>query len=654
MKASRPRFAALTLIPLALAAACQSTSEYAATSSKPEALAKDALGAQLGVETNELTVVASGQAHFAYLERTVSTFKVSDAKGQWFGTALDEELRPVDVEELTLADRKARLKKQGALDDAVAQMLAAGAKQLNVILWLASGGETPKRPEASDKPLSPKDIDAIYAETDRQRAATLEGIVGPVLKQVKSFDPEAHADTLSPSIAATLSAEALAVLARDPAIDRIYFEPSGEPELDVAKAATGVPPLHAAGITGKGVRVAITEILGGRAEPNSFFLGSFIQDSQNVCSTVSDHATEVAAIFKERRINLFGTLYAENGITPDAELLVGGFCGAVANELHAASSRAANWGARAINLSWGQASGNTPGPSDRFYDDLVFNRFRTITKSAGNRGDNPGCVGRDNMITSPGLAYNVITVGGIDDRNTPIGSDDTMYSCSSFTNPTSTSSDREKPELVAPAVNLTLATNGPANLVTVTGTSGAAPQVAAAAALLIQKNSRLAFWPEIVRATTMATARNIEGASRLSSLDGAGALMSGAAADLIGDPARWNGIGYSCSNPASMDLMTLSVGPRTRHRVVLSWDTDPSVTDYATRPSVDIDLVIVDSLGRMIAASSSFDNTYEIVEFDSFLAGTYTLQAKKFRCDARTWLGWAWGTTPMPRLKAQP
>jgi transketolase N-terminal domain/subunit len=49
----------------------------------------------------------------------------------------------------------------------------------------------------------------------------------------------------------------------------------------------------------------------------------------------------------------------------------------------------------------------------------------------------------------------------------------------------------------------------------------------------------------------------------------------------------------------------------------------------------------------VVASSVSFDNAYEIVDFNSLQADTFTVQAVKFRCDLPTWLGWAWQTMPM-------
>lgn len=639
MKTSR--FVALSTLALLAGSACQPGADESTSRSARE-LAKQRFDA------SELMLVAEGEARFEYLGRSASTYKFSDEKGNLYGIALDESRKEVDIDELRARNEQARAERNGSFDDSVLAMLANGAERLTVSIWVATTGLEPApRPEPRERALSPEAIDAIYAKTDATRARALERFIAPALSVVKKLDPEARSLAQSPIIYATLSAKALRALEREPSIDRIYFEGPAEPELDVAKLTTGVPAVNSAGFTGKGVRVAITEAGGAQAERNSLFLSSFVQDFAGSCGPISEHATAVAGIFKERRLDWFGTSFAENGITPDAELRVGGSCGSDTTQLHAASTRAADWGARAINLSWGLDTALQLRASDRFYDDIVLHRFRTIVKSAGNRAANPNCFPNDGVTTSPGLAYNVITVGGLNDANTVTWSDDTMFECSSSSNPSSTHSDREKPELVAPAVDLTLVGNGPASLPSFTGTSGAAPQVAAASALFMQKNGMLAIWPEITRAIVMATARNVEGASRLSSLDGAGALVTSAGAELVGDTSRWGGMSYGCNVAQSIDLMTLTASPRTRHRVVLSWDSDPAFGNYASEPSVDIDLAVVDSLGRTIASSASWDGTNEIAEFDSWNAGTYRLQAKKFRCNTSTWLGWAWSVGSM-------
>jgi subtilisin family serine protease len=614
-----------------------------------------AVGKQLGVDPEKLQVAAVATAYYPNLDWAVQSFKIADPKGLLHPIAVDAKLRPVDPEALADAESEERRRRFGALDPALAERIERGGDEwIPVTLWVR---DTTKRrwdrPTAQGEPLDPKAIDEIYASVAEERAAALRSLVAPVVERVRAFDPKASANELAPVIGATLSVEALRELARDSDIDAIYQDILPQPELDIVKATTGIATVHLSGTLGRGVRVADIQGMGGEVEANSLLLRPVSQDLVGLCPGVDHHATGVAGIMVERRFALFGTPVGEEGTSPNIELRSGGSCSIFTPELQAASTRGVRWGARILNLTWGMDTRSALGGMDRFYDEIVLNQWRTVTKSAGNATPGgPNCFQSpgDGTITSPGGAYNIITVGGFDDRNTVTWTDDTIYECSSTLDPISLHGDREKPDLAAPAVNINVVAPGPANLLNVTGTSAAAPVVAGTSALLIERNSRLSIWPEIIRATLMATAdHNIEGSTRLSDVDGAGGLNASAAASLIDMPQRWGGQRYTCNGTDPLNLVTLSVGPRTRHRVVLSWDADPAFAGYATRPAADIDLRVRDANGISVAASLSFDGVNEIVEFDSWLAGTYTVQAIRFRCDLPTWLGWAWHTLPMPR-----
>jgi len=609
------------------------------------------VGTRIAVNGRHYMVAAAADARYPHSGRALRMLKLADDKGAILPLALDEAWLPADPAKLAAVERELRRQALGALDDALpAAIEAAGGAPLPVLLWPADlPGASSKRPKPQGEPLPQAQIDETYAANDAKRAALLAERLAPLLKQVQAYDPEARLEANSPMIAARLNADALKTLAQEPGIDRIYLETKGTPELRIVKQATGITSLALGGATGRGIRVAMVNAGGGLVEPNSLLLRPVVQDFRNMClGQVDPHATSVGSVMVARRLGFFNPPVGEDGAAPNIELRAAGSCATLSTELFNASTRAADWGARAINLSWGLETLTSPGIADRFYDDLVFNRWRTVVKSSGNRGCLPPFNGD---ITTPGLAFNVITVGGFDHNRSATWNDDLRDVCASSNNPVSRHADREKPELAAPSVNIEVVTAGPANTAVESGTSLAAPLVTATAALMMERNGRLAVWPEITRAVLMAAAdHNIEGASRLSKHDGAGGLNAYAAIDLLAATNRWNGVLYSCgtSTPNVLTLGTVSVGPRTRQRIVLSWTTDPSHSDYGNQPSADIDLTVVDSLGRTMASSMSFDNTYEIVEFDSWQAGTYTVQARKYRCDRDTWLGWAWHTLPIP------
>ena len=160
-----------------------------------------------------------------------------------------------------------------------------------------------------------------------------------------------------------------------------------------------------------------------------------------------------------------------------------------------------------INCSFGQDTGLYMEQLDEYFDHIVRNYYRTVVVAAGN--NSVGCETETGNVNTPGLAWNVITVGGFYDNRTWDWGDDSMYPCSSYKNPLFPTyhpyDERQKPELVAPGEEIaTLTFNNEFRMRE--GTSLAAPHVSGAAALLIDKDSSLEAWPEEIAAILMASA----------------------------------------------------------------------------------------------------------------------------------------------------
>jgi subtilisin family serine protease len=601
---------------------------------------------RLRADPATLTIVNQASTSLDDGELGLTSAKVMDRDGQVHGVTFDAGGKEVDLDALVAESRARHRERFGAVHPALEAALAdAPDEPRPVLIWLAGAppSDLDVRPDASGDPLDSGEIDEILAGVDARRLEAVAPLVEALLPDVLPWDKGALGLAPTPAIAATLDARAVAELARDERIDTIYDAPAMADELEIAKQTTAVSRVHGTGLSGKGVRVAVIEV-NARVEQNSLLLRPVLQDPQNVCANVTPHVTNVTSVIAGRRVNVFGTLYGDDGVGFGADVRVGGTCNGVTAQLQTAATRAADWGARVLNLSFGRDDFSVVGANDRFYDEMVHNRWRTVVPAAGNEAG--GCGSGSGRVTSPATGYNVTTVGNFDDAGTAQWGDDTMGGCSSFVDPISRNGDREKPELAAPGTNVTMVDPGPANQRVASGTSFAAPHVSGTAALLIEKNGRLAVWPEIVRAVLMASAaHNIEGATRLSDRDGAGGLAADRAVGIVENPAAWNGVRFDCSTPRTLDLTTRNVSPRTRHRVAISWTTDPSFSDYANTPSADIDLQVVDPNGVVVATSASWDNTSEIVEFDSWWGGTYTVQAVNFRCDKPTYLGWAWDTS---------
>ena len=106
-----------------------------------------------------------------------------------------------------------------------------------------------------------------------------------------------------------------------------------------------------------------------------------------------------------------------------------------------------------------------------------------VVVAAGNSGPSK------KSILSPGISPNVITVGAVDDKRTPNTSDDTI---ASFSSRGPTKEGLNKPDIVAPGVNIMSLSNTKQNGYTsLSGTSMATPVISGAIALLLEKENNL-------------------------------------------------------------------------------------------------------------------------------------------------------------------
>jgi hypothetical protein len=170
------------------------------------------------------------------------------------------------------------------------------------------------------------------------------------------------------------------------------------------------------------------------------------------------------------------------------------------------------------------------------------------------------------------------------------------------------------------------------------------------------RHFRLAVWPEAIKATLMATAvHNIEADTRLSECDGAGGVDAVSADDVVrGVNGSWGAKEYDCNSPSPDDVATINLTAGQRARVVIVWPTDPSSPNYleaSSRPSADLDLLLVNAAdNNIVDKSTSWDNTYEIVDFVAPASGTYKIRVVRNHCEVSyppNYLAWAWWVEPL-------
>ena len=581
-------------------------------------------------------VVNRAEANFPTLATAATVEKIEGKEGLDL-RATGSDGRPVDVEALLNDDRAKQRDAFGALDARLVRHLdgLADDERVPVAIWLVEPertlGERPQEGATSE------DVDKLARLQTERRAAEVAEVTTPFLEQLRRFDEEAAASTSSPLVWATLPAGLVRELAKDERVDTIYGDlERGGPETNLSREVVGANLAPANTLDGSGVQVGVVES-GGLADTTNPFMTIERSDPGPSCGTTTAHATGVAGIIRARpgvsRIFSFPIRNTLQGFAPASRLSVGSWCNT--GDHRPRIDSAANWGARVITNSYFTGTTGAVTADDRHADGLVHDRWRLFVKSAGNRGAGDG------RVTSPGNGYNVLAVGNVDLRGTPARADDVMSATSSFVDPTSTTGDREKPELSAPGTNIQMLSNGfPWAGQVNSGTSFAAPKVAGTAARLIQRKPFLGVWPEQLRATLMASAaNNIEGATRLSDVDGAGMMAVDTAVRIL-DDNRHGGRLVDCNTfGRSQVVSSTQLGAGQRLRAAISWTADPSAVDHANRPSADLDLEVRGPGGSVF--SSSFDNTSEIVDFRASTAGTFEVRVVNFRCARPTFVGWA-------------
>ena len=136
-----------------------------------------------------------------------------------------------------------------------------------------------------------------------------------------------------------------------------------------------------------------------------------------------------------------------------------------------------------LNLSYGHSAVQDDDDYMRFWDALVDQRNVFVAMSAGNLTE-------DELpsLDSPGIAYNVVCVANIDDRNTSDRGDD-VIAFDSKRGPTP--GGRKKPDVAAPGTDIASCDNSwrdGDDFISMSGTSMAAPHVAGAAMLMLSRN----------------------------------------------------------------------------------------------------------------------------------------------------------------------
>jgi len=583
-----------------------------------------------GIPIERLLIVKEGEANFQLTGQKLWGAKIMDVEShKIYGVYIDEA---VDISDLQTAKENEELeytnrygKSEKTLHERLFNMQPQDKYEVGI--WLK---------------LNDTYVPKLYERRSNETITMLKNAYNlaekPIIEFIRmsGFDVT-YASQYAPLVFAELPKIVILEIEKRSDVDMIY-DASGtfKPEIDTAALTERASDVWTYGINGSGISIAVVEG-DGIAFANPYLADGSYYDSAN--PRIGNHATAVAGIIASINVTYRGIAYGALG------LLSANAQSYSTAHIIAATEWALNNGASIINNSWGNDTDLVMTEMDRYLDHLVWIHGVTIVKSAGNRGG----AGNDGDVTSPGLGWNVITVGGIDDKDTPTWSDDEMWTYSSWGDPISLHGDREKPEVVAVCCN----NSDTAMYSTLTaspwigtydrGTSFAAPAVAGEAALLMQTDSSLEYSPELVKALIMASAwHNIEGYPDLSEYDGAGAISITRAYLTLRDGRCTTETLDGSSFPK---FYTFNAVKGDRIRVAITWDshTDqshPPTTDWL---AADLDLIIYDPTGKRYVSSCSYDNNYEIVEFTAPMDGTYKAEVNPIRFEGGSeFLGFAW------------
>ncbi|MEU4555002.1 S8 family serine peptidase [Micromonospora violae] len=281
-------------------------------------------------------------------------------------------------------------------------------------------------------------------------------------------------------------------------VDTVWLDGKAKATLADTTAQIGAPAAWAAGGTGKGVRVAVLD--GGVDAEHPDFANQIVASRSFIpgqdASDHNGHGTHTASTVAGTGAASGGK---ERGVAPEADLVVGKVLDENGNGSISGIVAGMEWAARTehakvINMSLGVSAWHTQNdPLSQAVNKLTAETGALFVVAAGNNGNDPSTLG------APGTADAALTVGAVDAAD--------HLAIFSSGGPR-LNDEGLKPDLTAPGVNVLAARSqydpfSTGYYVENSGTSMAAPHVAGAAALLVQKHPT--WTPQQIKDALMST-----------------------------------------------------------------------------------------------------------------------------------------------------
>ena len=580
----------------------------------------------------------SGEIHSVY----------RDARGVIGDGAVLQAVTERGTAQLTVLELKADAPLLAALADASPERGLPVAVWIDVDTASAAGAVRAAHPEVTwlaGRPVTDDlaQLRSLRAELWEARQVVLTAAADQLRTQVEAAGGSiAYASTSAPLVFADMPATGVEALAARPEVSSIGLEGTWTTQMSSAGPTVGANWTSGTGDQGNGVRVAVVEYQNVRTTGD---MAGQVARSYSTTGSLSygsgggDHPTWVAGAVASR-----GGTYA--GVAPGADIVsasTGGYRPSLTTDR--AIIAAADWSispsggdADILNASIGQDTATGAEEARRYFDSIAWEDGRLVVAASGN------FVTFGNWdVVSPGTGYNVLTVGGVNDRGTAGTSDDRLWyvagsNGAAYRDRTDASwnvhGDYNKPNVSAPSVSVRTA-NGMIG----DGTSVASPIVAGIAAQLVARAPSLAAWPEATRALIMA------GAVRRTPMPNGGADADhegvGTASATWSNRILVNGNGpfggYAIGSMARGQTVVreIPVLAGQRVRVALAWSSHTSGSNTAKADALmaDLDLRIIAPNGS-VTGSYSWDNPYEVAEITSATSGTMRIEVRHDRFDA--------------------
>lgn len=577
--------------------------------------------------------------------RYVEIMKASDRRtGTALSLGFDDAGRPIEPDEVLAEVERARVERFGKLEENLDRLLRVTRddKPVAVAIWATTDDTSNEMDKSAREPVVEGESQQFWARQSELDRHSVEGVAA----EVKELGGRVRPDPLAPVVYARLDRRAIRELAKSDRVAAVFaYDPRGFDDLEDSIDIADSDDVHALGARGRGTRVAVWE----EAPDSTANLN--IQGRFDTSPTTSTHSRLVHGVIANTQAT------GPNGHAPDCDLY-----SANSYDLSAVRWAVVDERCTVINQSFHRDAEQTSDSLsfDDIYKDWLILRppYPTIVQAAGNQPN-----ASTEYVNHKG--FNSLAVASHNDTASGLAAS------SVFRNPASSHGDRELPEIAGNGTNVT-AVNA-----TESGTSFASPAVAGIAAVLQSESTVLRSWPEGCRALLLAGAyRNVTNStwwqdvlSSVDASDGAGAVNALESYRIVQNRRSRNAAatrrGWDIGSLGNSDfgedgfstfnykvvVPGFALGPR-HLKVALAWNSVVGELNIlgiriplTSRLGQDLDLKVYDAGGALVAHSQSWDNSYEIVEFDGQRGAEYTIRIRRYSGSGQTWYGIAWTVT---------